>query len=101
MLQRILAGLLAIVAASCSGGEPTKGQPSTASPRTEPDWFVERAAQSGLDFVHVNGMSGRFYLPEIMAPGVALFDYDNDGDLDVFLVQSGTLGSDPATRSAS
>jgi hypothetical protein len=32
-------------------------------------------------------MSGRFYLPEIMAPGVALFDFDNDGDLDVFLVQ--------------
>jgi len=96
MRRRILAGLLTIVAASCSGSEP-KNQPSTASPRSEPDWFVERALQSGLDFVHVNGMSGRFYLPEIMAPGVALFDYDNDGDLDVFLVQSGALGSDSPT----
>jgi len=33
-------------------------------------------------------MSGKFYYREIMAPGVALFDYDNDGDLDVFAVQS-------------
>ena len=33
-------------------------------------------------------MTGEFYYREIMAPGVALFDYDNDGDLDVFAVQS-------------
>ena len=40
-------------------------------------------------------MSGKFYQPEIMAPGVALFDYDNDGDLDVFLVQGRMLGTGP------
>jgi hypothetical protein len=33
-------------------------------------------------------MAGKFLYPEIMPPGVALFDYDNDGDLDVFAVQS-------------
>jgi hypothetical protein len=33
------------------------------------------------------GTSGRFYLPEIMGAGVAVFDYDLDGDLDVYLVQ--------------
>ena len=37
-------------------------------------------------------MSGEFYFPENMAPGVAMFDYDNDGDLDVFLVQGQMLG---------
>jgi hypothetical protein len=56
------------------------------------EWFVDRAAAAGIDFVHFNGMSGRFYQPEIMGPGVAMFDYDNDGDLDVYLVQGGRLG---------
>jgi enediyne biosynthesis protein E4 len=32
-------------------------------------------------------MTGHMYMPEVVGPGVALFDYDNDGDLDVFLVQ--------------
>jgi hypothetical protein len=54
--------------------------------------FIESASTAGLAFTHVNGATGNFYLPEMMGAGVALFDYDNDGDLDVFLVQSGPLG---------
>jgi hypothetical protein len=67
--------------------------PSAASNEPPGDWFTDRAKESGIDFVHFNGMSGKFYQPEIMAPGVALFDYDNDGDLDVFLVQGQMLGT--------
>jgi hypothetical protein len=59
---------------------------------------VDRAAESSLDFVHVNGASGKFYYPEILPPGVALFDYDNDGDLDVFATQGHALS--PERRSS-
>jgi enediyne biosynthesis protein E4 len=60
--------------------------------------FVESAAATGLAFTHVNGATGQYYLPEQMGAGVALFDYDNDGDLDVFLVQDGPLGAEPSSE---
>ena len=53
--------------------------------------FKEVAEQVGLNFQHYNGMTGKFYLPEITGSGGALFDFDNDGDLDVFLVQGNTF----------
>jgi len=71
---------------------------AACGPSRTPEWFVDGTAHAGLDFVHVNGMSGKYYMAEIMAPGVALFDYDNDGDLDVYLVQGQTL--DPAADGA-
>ena len=76
------------------GGErrgESSGRASHGS--TGEDWFAEAAQQAGLDFVHLNGTSGHFYYPEILGPGLALFDYDNDSDLDVYLVQGGVPGA--------
>ena len=53
--------------------------------------FRDISAESGLHFTHYNGMTGKLYLPEIMGSGAAFFDFDNDGDMDVFLVQGNTL----------
>ena len=47
------------------------------------------AAASGLTWVHENAMSPERYLPETMGPGVAFFDYDNDGWMDVLMINSG------------
>ena len=47
------------------------------------------ASVSGIAWRHDNAMSPDRYLPETMGPGVAFFDYDNDGWVDIFMVNSG------------
>ncbi len=46
---------------------------------------------SGIRWVHDNAASVEHYLPETMGPGCAFLDYDNDGWMDIFLVNSGPM----------
>ena len=55
--------------------------------------FTEVAQASGLSFVHESGAAGEYLLPEIMAGGAGFLDYDGDGWLDIYLVQSGHMGA--------
>jgi enediyne biosynthesis protein E4 len=49
------------------------------------------AAAAGITFRHTNGASGGLYLPETIGSGGAFLDYDGDGHLDIFLVNSAPL----------
>jgi len=48
--------------------------------------FTDITAASGIKFVHNNGATGDKLLPETMGSGVAIFDFDNDGDQDLLFV---------------
>nr|VFK53650.1 MAG: Repeat domain-containing protein [Candidatus Kentron sp. TUN]VFK56298.1 MAG: Repeat domain-containing protein [Candidatus Kentron sp. TUN]VFK62387.1 MAG: Repeat domain-containing protein [Candidatus Kentron sp. TUN] len=50
--------------------------------------FVDITEEAGIDFVHVNGAYGDKLLPETMGGGVAIFDYDGDGNQDLLFVNS-------------
>jgi enediyne biosynthesis protein E4 len=65
------------------------GGRSTATRAAAPIFEEIPASQSGLTWVHVNAMSANRYLPETMGPGVAFLDFDNDGWMDIYMVNSG------------
>ena len=64
---------------------------SEAGTIKRPPVFSDDAAPAGLRFVLDNGRSSLRQLPETMAGGVGLLDYDGDGWLDVYAVQGGTF----------
>ena len=92
-MQRLALGV--ILLAVC-GGLWTAATHGQSSPL-----FTDVTAETGLDFHHRNGAEGGLLLPEVIGAGGALFDFDNDGDLDLFAVQSGPVPTTTPARSSS
>ena len=90
-----LCALLTAVAAGFPD-RPLAANNAETSPRDTEEWGVPRFTdiyrETGIDFRHVSGPSDRKdYIFEAKGGGVGLFDFDNDGWLDIFLVQGSTL----------
>jgi hypothetical protein len=88
-----LAGLGAVAANAAASSFPRKrllaSAAVAANPTSDPIFHVK--SLKGVDFVLRNSPTPRKYLIETMPGGVALLDYNNDGLLDIFLVNGGQL----------
>jgi hypothetical protein len=75
------------------GDRMTKFAPVVMSKQTEssPFRFAEIAKEAGIDFVHFSGMTEEKYFPSANGSGVAVFDYDNDGLLDIYFATATLL----------
>lgn len=96
VLMALCPGLCGIAAAQSS---VNKSQPSNQSSLAAevPGRFIDVTEKVGVHFLHQAPHTSRKYLIETMGSGVALFDCDNDGRLDLYLV-NGAPYSDPTSK---
>ncbi|MDT7690210.1 MAG: enediyne biosynthesis protein [Acidobacteriota bacterium] len=78
---------------------PARRAPPPAPQSPSPITFSDVTAQLGINFRHSASPTSQKYLPETMGGGVALFDYDSDGRLDIFFT-NGALLADPMPKGA-
>ncbi|MEM7081724.1 MAG: CRTAC1 family protein [Pseudomonadota bacterium] len=97
--SRLVIALLCLLPLACSeqpnprtqDGQHAELGAAASGPTLTTPAFTDIAEQSGLSFFHHSGATAKKFFPEIMGSGGALVDYDNDGDLDVVLIQSGRI----------
>jgi hypothetical protein len=90
--RRLLTGL--VLAAACGAAALPGCDRSAPTPPQPPDpagppWFADVTDEVGLDFLHDAGPVDIKFMPQIIGSGAALFDFNNDGLLDIYLLQNG------------
>lgn len=89
--KRLLAVSVALIPVLALGAAAPSKAPVTAkssAPAVKGVTFTDITAGSGVKFIHNSGRSGKKYLPESLGSGIALFDADGDGWLDILLINS-------------
>ena len=78
-------------------GSSLLNKPRSRYPPTVPDaiHFAEVSTESGIDFIHQSGMTPEFHFPSIFGSGVAIFDADGDGRMDLYFLTATRLPVDP------
>jgi enediyne biosynthesis protein E4 len=82
----------------CAGRPPSEEVAPPPVAPASPPWFEETTSAAGLDFLHDAGPARGYFMPQSMGSGAALFDFDNDGRLDIYLLQG--AGPDSESRNA-
>lgn len=88
--RRVLAlavPLAASLVLCLTGCQPAAPDSYPAEPQLPP-WFADVTGSKGLRFQHDPGPTGTYFFPQIVGSGGALLDYDNDGRLDIYLLQN-------------
>jgi len=93
MALLLIIGTLSLLSFAQNAAQSEKMQPIADTPGR----FVDITKKSGVNFQYQSSHTSKKYLIETMGAGVALFDYDNDGRLDIFLI-NGTPLDDPTPK---
>jgi hypothetical protein len=63
----------------------------SSAPAQCPIQLNDITKETGITFKHMDGSSGRYYIMETVSAGLALFDYDGDGDVDIYFLNGSPL----------
>ncbi len=89
------------VAGGAGGGPADRAEATSSTPAAAADSgvrFVDVTVETGLDFVHSTGSAGSYAMPAIMGGGVAAFDANGDGLLDLYFPNAGSAVAGEAGR---